>query len=69
MDTQRKAPRPVLQPEEILVQNPKIDFRIVKAHKALHQELKKLGVKPEKPGYNLEPPLGRNRTGFHNRSG
>lgn len=67
MGTQQKTPQPFLREEEILARNPKIDFRIVRAHKALERELKKLGVKTKKPSYNLEPLLGRDRARFENQ--
>lgn len=54
--------------EEVLKRNKKINTETVAAHEKLERELRKLGVEI-KPSFNLEPPLGRNRTGIHNRNG
>ena len=48
-------------------QNPSVDVAVVTAHEQLELELKKLGVEI-KPIFNLEPPLGRDRTRIHNHS-
>lgn len=53
--------------EEILKRNKKINTETVAAHEKLERELQKLGVEI-KPSFNLEPPLGRSRTGIHNRN-
>jgi len=54
--------------KEVLDRNAKINLNTVIAHEKLERELGKLGV-TIKPSFNLEPPLGRNRTGLHNRNG
>ena len=54
--------------KEVLKRNKKIDIETVVAHEKLEWELQKLGVEI-KPSFNLEPPLGRSRTGIHNRNG
>ena len=54
--------------QEVLDRNPKINIDTVTAHEKLERELGKLGVEI-KPSFTLEPPLGRNRTGLHNRNG
>lgn len=54
--------------EKILKRNKKINTETVAAHEKLERELQKLGVEI-KPSFNLEPPLGRSRTGIHNRNG
>ncbi len=54
--------------EEVLKRNKKINTETVAAHEKLERELQKLGVEI-KPSFNLEPPLGRSRTGIHNRNG
>ena len=54
--------------KDVLKRNKKINFATVAAHERLEEKLKKLGVEI-KPSYNLEPPLGMNPAGFHNRSG
>ena len=54
--------------KEVLDRNAKINIDTVAAHEKLERELRKLGV-TIKPSFNLEPPLGRNRTGLHNRNG
>lgn len=53
--------------EELLTRNSRIDRRVVTAYRKLEGELKDLGVQ-KKPGYTLEPPLGRNPTACHNRA-
>ena len=53
---------------EVLDRNSRINVDTVTAHEKLERELRKLGV-TIKPSFNLEPPLGRNRTGLHNRNG
>lgn len=53
--------------KEVLDRNAKINVDTVTAHEKLERELRKLGV-TIKPSFNLEPPLGRNRTGIHNRN-
>ena len=52
---------------EILKRNTKINVRIVTAHERLERKPEKLGVEI-KPSFNIEPPLGRNRSAFHNRN-
>ena len=47
--------------------NTKINARIVTAHEKLERKLGKLGVEI-KPSFNIEPPLGRNRSAFHTRN-
>ena len=54
--------------EELLKRNKSINTDTVAAHEKLERELQKLGVEI-KPIFNLEPPLGRSRTGSHNRNG
>ncbi len=54
--------------KEMLDRNAKINVDTVAAHEKLERDLRKLGVEI-KPSFNLEPPLGRNRTGIHNRNG
>ena len=54
--------------EEVLKRNKNINTATVAAHEKLERELQKLGVEI-KPSFNLKPPLGRNRTGIHNRNG
>lgn len=54
--------------EEVLKRNKRINTETVAAHEKLERELQKLGVEI-KPRFNLEPPLGRSRTGIHNRNG
>ena len=54
--------------KDVLKRNTRINIGTVTAHEELERKLKKLGVEI-KPSYNLEPPLGRNPTGFHNRNG
>ena len=54
--------------ESVLRRNKNINTETVAAHEKLERELQKLGVEI-RPSFNLEPPLGRSRTGIHNRSG
>ena len=54
--------------EEVLKRNKNINTETVAAHEKLERELQKLGVEI-KPSFNIEPPLGRGRTGIHNRNG
>lgn len=54
--------------KDVLKRNTRINIGTVTAHEELERKLKKLGVEI-KPSYNLEPPLGRNPTRFHNRNG
>ena len=54
--------------EKVLKRNKNINTETVAAHEKLERELQKLGVEI-KPSFNLEPPLGRSRTGIHNRNG
>ena len=54
-----------LDKEIILNQNSNIDAEIVSAHENLERKLRKLGVEI-KPTFNIEPPLGRDRTGSYN---
>ena len=54
--------------EEVLKRNKRINTETVAAHEKLERELQKLGVEI-KPRFNLEPPLGRSRTGIHDRNG
>lgn len=67
MKTKRKVSQPPVQKARTQGRKVKIDFEIVAAHKKLQQELKKLGVETGEPGYNLEPPLGRDRARFENQ--
>ena len=53
---------------EVLDRNAKINVDTIAAHEKLERDLRKLGVEI-KPSFNLEPPLGRNRIGLHNRNG
>lgn len=52
--------------EETLRKNPKVDASVVAAYRRLEKKLAKLGVEV-KPKYNLEPPLGQDRTRIYNR--
>ena len=61
----KKKTRPV--EEETLRKNPKVDTSVVAAYRRLEKKLAKLGVEV-KPKYNLEPPLGQDRTRIYNRS-
>lgn len=54
--------------ENVLKRNKRINTETVAAHEKLERELQKLGVEI-KPKFNLDPPLGRSRTGIHNRNG
>ena len=54
--------------KDVPKRNPRINRGTVAAHEELERKLKKLGVEI-KPSYNLEHPLGRNPTRFHNRDG
>ncbi len=49
---------------DVLDRNKNINSDTVAAHERLEQELRKLGV-VIKPSFNLEPPLGQDRTGLH----
>ncbi len=51
--------------KKIAKENKNIDKAVVSAHEQLERELSKLGVEI-KPTFNIEPPLGRNRTGCCN---
>ena len=53
---------------EVFERNTKINVETVAAHERLERELKKLGVEI-KPSFNIEPPLGGNRTILYNRDG
>ena len=53
--------------EKVLKRNKNINTETVAAHEKLERELQKLGVEI-KPSFNIEPPLGRSRTGIHNRN-
>lgn len=53
--------------EEVLKRNKGINTETVAAHEKLERELQKLGVEI-RPRFNIEPPLGRSRTGIHNRN-
>ena len=57
----------LLDKQTILNQNSNIDAEIVSAHENLERKLRKLGVEI-KPTFNIEPPLGRVRTGSNNRN-
>lgn len=59
--------RLVLDREEVLRQNPSIDFSVVHAHEKLESELRKLGIEI-KPSFNLQPPFGRESPRIHNHS-
>ena len=54
-----------LDTEKIIRKNKNIDKSVVSAYERLEQELSKLGVEI-KPTFNIEPPLGWNRTGCCN---
>ena len=54
--------------EKVLTRNNRINSETVAAQEKLEEELRKLGVEI-KPSFNIEPPLGRSRTGIHNRNG
>ena len=64
----RKSATSASYREAVLKRNKKINTETVAAHEKLERELQKLGVEI-KPSFNLEPPLGRSRTGIHNRNG
>ena len=66
MPKRRKIP--LSDQKEVFDRNAKINVDTVAAHEKLERELRKLGV-IIKPSFNLEPPLGRNRTGLSNRNG
>ena len=66
MSTKRATPESYRK--EVLKRNKRINTDTVAAHEKLERELEKLGIEI-KPSFNLEPPLGRNRTGIHNRNG
>ena len=53
--------------EQIRKRNVRINTETVAAHEKLERELQMIGIKI-KPSFNLEPPLGRSRTGIHNRN-
>jgi hypothetical protein len=50
---------------EVLKTNAKVDVRIIKNHRLLERNLKKLGVEI-KPTFGLEPPLGGGHIHLHN---
>ena len=52
---------------KVVGSNENINFETIAAHEKLEQELKKLGVEI-KPRFNIEPPLGRSRTGCLSRN-
>ena len=56
-----------LDRKKIINQNKNINAETVSAHEKLERELRKLGVEI-KPTFNIEPPLGWNRTGFYNQN-
>jgi hypothetical protein len=66
MSTKRATPESYRK--EVLKRNKRINTDTVAAHEKLERELEKLGIEI-KPSFNLEPPLGRTRTGIHNRNG
>ena len=51
----------------VLSQNKRIHRGTVAAHEKLERKLKKLGVEI-KPSFNIEPPLGRYRTGCYSNT-
>ena len=53
--------------EEVLDRNEMINRETIVAHQKLEKKLKKLGVEI-KPRFNVEPPLGTDRTGCHNEN-
>ena len=53
--------------ERIIKKNKNINGETVTAHEKLERELRKLGVEI-KPIFNVEPPLGRNRTGCYTQN-
>ena len=53
--------------EKIINQNKYINKETITAHEKLERELRKLGVEI-KPTFNLEPPLGWNRTGCYTQN-
>lgn len=57
----------LLDRDRAFSQNPSVDVAVVTAYERLELELRKLGVEI-KPTFNLEPPLGRDRTRIHNHS-
>ena len=65
MFTKRATPESYRK--EVLKRNKRINTDTVAAHEKLEKELEKLGIEI-KPSFNLEPPLGRIRTGIHNRN-
>ena len=56
-----------LDRKKLLNQNSNINGETVAAHEKLEQELEKLGVEI-RPRFNVEPPLGSNRTGCYSRN-
>ena len=56
-----------LDRKKLLNQNSNINSETVAAHEKLEQELEKLGVEI-RPRFNVEPPLGSNRTGCYSRN-
>lgn len=52
---------------KVLKENPGIDQSIVSKHEKLARALEKAGIE-FKSDFRLEPPLGSNRAGFHNRN-
>ena len=63
----RKKKRLLASRQELFKRNAGIDLKTVTAHQELEQDLRKLGVEI-KPSFNLEPPLGRNRTVLYSRN-
>jgi len=56
-----------LDREKIINENKSINGETVSAHEKLERELRKLGVEI-KPTFNIEPPLGWNRSGCYSQN-
>ena len=63
----KKAAASMLDRKKVLQQNRNVNSDTVAAHERLEQELKKIGVEI-KPRFNVEPPLGSDRTGCYSRN-
>lgn len=62
-----KREKSPLDRKKIINQNRNINGETVSAHEKLERDLRKLGVEI-KPTFNIEPPLGRNRTGCYSQN-
>ncbi len=65
METKREISP--LDRKKIINQNRNINEDTVSAHEKLERDLRKLGVEI-KPTFNIEPPLGWNRTGCYSQN-